>query len=390
MDIFAKSSHISSLASLRPVFEIQTQAASYSLKYSNWDPCLLSASDESGEIYVISLSERPEISGQLHAHNNSIFHVGWSGDDKYLLTGSGDQTAGVWDLQRFSGSLLVKHTGSVKCIKNSPVSASVYATASRDGKIYIWDLRTYGAGSDRNSVFEPVAEITKRSEVKERKRKEPASFTGLEYLHWGNAIVSVEADEAGMRFWDVRKSESLGKAGSKNRNKSANTNKRSKPCMGMVTPWTYRQEENLKGLRAGRQKGVFDYTLKKNNEIGPGNSWICSGGTSLLVSSMSNSLYLYEDVLRLDSQPPIKYVGHKTSFYVKACIDPEGTCVASGSSEGSLLIWEISKPEQPVTVQTRYLVESSCVDWTRSNQMFMASSSDAAVVTLWDCSEELE
>lgn len=369
MDIFAN------LSNLHPVSEIQTIAPSYSVKYSNSNPELFAACDESGEVYLVKIGELAEITSQLHAHNNSIFHVGWSCDDKYLLTGSGDQTAGVWDMTRLTGSVLAKHTGSVKCIKNSPVSGYVYATASRDGKIYIWDLRTHGHGVSNNTEFEPIAEITQRADTQNRKKKVNASFTGLEYMNWGNVIVSVQADEIGMRFWDIRRSESVKKK------------KKSKPCLGIITPLTYRQKDVLKGLTVGKNKPV-EYTVQKVNDLGPGNSWISLKDNSLLVSSMSNSMYFYQDVLHLDSEPPIRFVGHKTSFYVKACLSPDKEFAVSGSDEGSLYMWNINKPESPKVLQSRYLVESSCVDWTDSNQMFLASSSDAAVVTFWDYVDE--
>ena len=366
---------------LCPVSEVQTIAASYSVKFSNNNPNLCSACDESGELYLLNSQNQPEIIGQMHAHNNSIFHTSWSSDDKYLLTGSGDQTAGVWDMQKFTGCLFVKHTGSVKCIKNSPVMKNVYATASRDGKIYIWDIRTNGLNNNRDTIYEPVAEITQRSEVSIKKRKNPASFTGFEYMSWGNVIVSVEADESGMRFWDIRRTESV-----KENNKKT---RRSKPCIGLVTPWTYKQREKLKTITIKKSKDSFsDFGIqKKINEAGSGNTWINAMGNSLLVSSMNNAMYLYKDILRLDIDPPIKFVGHKTSFYVKGCISPDLTHVASGSSEGSLYIWDINQPEKPYIMQTRYMVESSCVDWSQNDHNFIATCSDAALVTFWDFDE---
>ena len=60
---------------LCPVSEVQTIAASYSVKFSNNNPNLCSACDESGELYLINSQNQPEIIGQMHAHNNSIFHT---------------------------------------------------------------------------------------------------------------------------------------------------------------------------------------------------------------------------------------------------------------------------------------------------------------------------
>jgi denticleless len=371
----------SDIMDLRPTSQIETIEKCYSIKYSNNDSSVMSACDESGEIYLISLATQPEILSQMQAHKNSIFHICWSCDDRYLLTASADQTGGVWDMQKLSGSLLSKHTGSVKCIKNSPTSPNVYATASRDGKIYIWDLRANGSSSTRDTIYHPVAEITQTSEIKKKKkRKEPASFTGLEYMPWGTIIASVEADEADIRFWDVRKLGSV---------KEKKKVTRTKPCLGFVSPWTYKQNSTLQSLLINKSKEkILEYNF--HNQIRhsrPGNSWICCSNNSLLVSSIGNCMYYYRDILRLEYDPPVKFEGFKSSFYVKGCISPDNSHVATGSSDGLLYIWDVKKPEMPFVLQTGHMLESSCVDWTQGNHSFIASSSDASLVIFWDYDE---
>jgi denticleless len=76
---------------------------------------------------------------------NSVFDLAWSVDDTKLLTASGDCTAGICDVETGVASMLVGHCGSVKSIRNSSSNASVYATAARDGKIFLWDDRTNGS-----------------------------------------------------------------------------------------------------------------------------------------------------------------------------------------------------------------------------------------------------
>ena len=317
----------------------------------------------------------------MSAHNNSIFHIGWSLDSRYVLTGSGDQSGGVWDIEKQVGSLLNKHKGSVKCIKNSPISPSVYITAGRDGKLFIWDLRMYGESSVSHSIFEPVGEISQSTDMKTKNKKEPPSFTGFEFLPWGNVIVSVQSDEAEMRFWDMRKAKSAKEATKKIKKKSQS--------LGRVGPWTYRQKERLKEIKEenGKEK-AFDFKMQnKIQQSGSGNSWISCMNNSLLVSSMSNCLYLYKDLLKLDTDPPIKFVGHRSSFYVKSCSDPAGRFVASGSNDGGLYIWDINYPDKPFMFHSGYGGELSCVDWSNGNELFIATSSDSSVVNFWDYSE---
>ncbi len=173
----------------------------------------------------------------------------------------------------------------------------------------------------------------------------------------------MQADESEMRFWDIRKTEPV---------KDNKKQRRKKLCLGKVGPWTWNQKTRLNELTEDRSKEKIS-SIKCQNLIersGPGNSWISSNNNSLLVSSMGNSLYLYKNLLLIDSEPPIKFVGLRSSFYVKGCLSPDGDYVASGSSDGCLYIWELNNPEEPIVLQTGYLSELSCVDWTYGNNYF--------------------
>lgn len=63
------------LQNLHKIAEIPTTSPSYTVKYSHNDNTLLAASDESGEVYVISINgyNSVSISNQFRAHHNSIF-----------------------------------------------------------------------------------------------------------------------------------------------------------------------------------------------------------------------------------------------------------------------------------------------------------------------------
>jgi denticleless len=364
------------MSALTARVSFDTSASSYSIAYSPSDPSRVCSSDELGYVYVIALSDASDMVCMLNAHNNSIFHTGWSGDSAHVLTASGDQTAGVWDVEREVGVSLSKHTGSVKCIKNSPTQPAVFLTAGRDGKLFLWDIRCQGKFSANATVVEPVAELSQRAEPKNRKKKEPPSFTGFEFLPWGSVIVSVQADESEVRVWDLRKAEPV---------KEANRHKRGrKTFMGKFGPQTYEQESILNNIKSSdRIPGTKIY--RDIQKTGHGNSWISCLENMILVSSMNNSLYLYRDFLKIDSEPPVRFFGHKSSFYVKSCFDPNGEFLASGSMDGRLYVWDIKKPESPMVFYTAFEGELSCVDWGNGNELFIASTSDASVVHFWDC-----
>jgi denticleless len=356
--------------------EVRTQASSFSVSFSNNDPSLCCTCDEVGNIFMISMTESNEIAG-INPHNNSVFHVGWSLDDKHVLSGSGDQTGGIWDVERDIGNILAKHTGSVKCIRNCPTSSSVYSTASRDGKIFIWDIRTKGVSCQKNTVYKPVGEISETSEISVKKRKDNVSFTGIEYMPWGNIIVSVQANEADMRFWDTRLLVTPNDCQKRNTTKN---------LLATVGPYTLINERKLKTFNQDKASELLS-GLKaqiKVQQAQPGNSWVTRRDNSILVSSVSSCLYFYKNYLKIDVEEPVKLVGHRASFYVKGCISPDCRFVASGSSDGALYIWDVEEPNRPVVVDTGLGSELGCVDWTFGNSSFLATSLDSAVVLFWD------
>ncbi|KAJ3217829.1 hypothetical protein HDU67_007246, partial [Dinochytrium kinnereticum] len=89
------------------------------------------------------IEDTPRVSWQ--AHQNAIFDICWTPDDKFMVTAAGDQTCRLWDVERqecvcvFAG-----HECSVKSVSYNPKDPNVFATAARDGNIMIWDVRCTG------------------------------------------------------------------------------------------------------------------------------------------------------------------------------------------------------------------------------------------------------
>ena len=70
--------------------------------------------------------------------------VEWGFRDQVIITGSGDQTVGVWDVKTLRHMFRLQgHSMSVKCVTPSPSNPNLIASGSRDGQCILWDIRNH-------------------------------------------------------------------------------------------------------------------------------------------------------------------------------------------------------------------------------------------------------
>lgn len=78
----------------------------------------------------------------LAGHTGAVTSVAFSADERYLLTGSADQTAIVWDLQKTTSQqiqTLRAHTASVNAVAIAPDGRTLL-TGCEDGQAMLWTL----------------------------------------------------------------------------------------------------------------------------------------------------------------------------------------------------------------------------------------------------------
>ncbi|KAK9478168.1 WD40-repeat-containing domain protein [Lipomyces japonicus] len=168
--------------------------------------------DESGVIHFID-TERPTISKpimKLQCHDNAIFDMNFSQDDMLLATGSGDQSARVFDVQaqKCVAVLDPYDNNSVKQVRFFAGSNSCLAVSTRNGTVALFDMR---CSSTESGKF-PVASIAKAHNEKGRKSKGMAgkSVTCLEILDNDNNTLLTAGEANGIvKVWDVRKMSSM-------------------------------------------------------------------------------------------------------------------------------------------------------------------------------------
>src|SRR5690606_7064612 len=76
---------------------------------------------------------------ELHGHSQDVEHVAVTPDGKYIITGSDDGTARVWDLAAGTSVELTGHRGPIETITLSSDGAYL-ATAGTDGDVRLWQL----------------------------------------------------------------------------------------------------------------------------------------------------------------------------------------------------------------------------------------------------------
>ncbi len=102
----------------------------------------IGASD--GNIYIIDIENFAIKNTIKEAHDNSVFAIHYSPDEKYLWSGGRDAHLKIWDLAKKKENIFSEpaHWFTINAIVFSP-DGKFAATASRDKTIKIWDAENF-------------------------------------------------------------------------------------------------------------------------------------------------------------------------------------------------------------------------------------------------------
>ncbi|GAB9464513.1 Denticleless protein [Globisporangium polare] len=355
---------------------------------------LLAVVDEEGVISIIDTSEthnesHPRIAitqpvrRRWLAHRNAVFDVIWTHDDKQLVTASGDLFVSGWDVESQRSVFTLKgHQMSVKCVRQVPDHAHLFASGARDGNVLIWDTRTNGApvATLDNVHAAPAISSTSTpfaSPPSARKRKKPAavsnsprSVTCIEFGASGHEIVTAGAVDSVIKFWDVRR---------------LTTSHHFKSTAFSSRPVRTISCSSRVGTHHGISSLAFDYTRSK-----------------LLVNVLNDAIKIV-DVQAPKAEPIVQCGGHlATSFYVKAAFSPESDFVIGGSADGAAFIWNAStanvstanvstanvstttRSRFPCVVLKGHTSEVNGVAWHKHDFTKVATTSDDGTVRTWE------
>ncbi|ORX64749.1 WD40 repeat-like protein [Anaeromyces robustus] len=328
---------------------------------------LLAIADEIGNVRIINTEKEGEIElkTQWLAHENAIFDIAWSLDDKKLMTAGGDQTALLWDIETnkcisgFQG-----HVSSIKSIVFHNQNPFICASGAREGNIMIWDLRCTGTVNENGDYIHKPANIIRNAHVplsnnnlrkKKDKTNQHIGVAAVHFLHKPGYLASAGTADGLIKFWDIRSNGSY-----LHRNNPVPV------------------EVSIHSTHSKRPHGFSSLSLD-------------STGRYLFSACTDNSIYMY-NTLNL-GKPVYRFTSptYKCStFYIKTSISPDNRFIASGSSDNHVYIWDITAPHRAPVKLKGHENEVTAVSWCPIDIKQMVTCSDDTSIRIWNMNKELE
>ncbi|KAL3670866.1 hypothetical protein V7S43_004051 [Phytophthora oleae] len=368
---------------------------------------LLVGVDEEGVVGIVDVATKRRKSRWM-AHHNAVFDVIWTQDDAQVLTAAGDLDIRIWNVERAAQSSMTEstpvstlrgHDMSVKCVRQAPDNANVFASGGRDGKVLLWDTRATSkpVASLENVHAEPTSSrasspnVSFTSPIQKRRRRgavsstapSPRSVTCVEFGSTGNDIVTAGAVDAVVKFWDLRR---LGTGSSASRGKK-------KATVNLPVP----VREISCSSREGARRGISSLAIHQGG----------SGGASrLLVNVLNDSIAVIDigqtGTTSQDVRTVLRCSGHQaSSFYNKATFSPEGNFIAASSVDGVVYVWDarvsascdgalpsstwtgVGVQRAPCLALKGHTNEVNGVSWSSRDFTQLASCSDDGTIRCW-------
>ncbi|KAF9534901.1 WD40-repeat-containing domain protein [Crepidotus variabilis] len=341
---------------------------------------LLAVATEQGTVHIFDTSKRNDWDPEpqrvtLQSHQNGVFDIAWSSDDRSIATCSGDQSTRFTDLETGGiTNVLRGHTSTVKCMAWDHTNPSLLGTGGRDGAICLWDLRiaeSHQSDETEIMVSRPVITIPRAHDDSPTKRKgkqnpAPRTITDLLYSeNYSYGLISSCSFDGILRLWDLRAPSTP-----KRKTKVSKPAKPLELCSSSGDPTT------LHGSR--RPRGIISIT--------PGSG--PSAGHIFAIGADSR-IHTYDLQTLTPQRVSFQHENLQTnSFYVGVSVSPCGRWLACGGSgtQGNSFVFDVEnavRPWAPVYpgVELRgQRGEVGAVDWARD---MLAACTDDGTVRIW-------
>ena len=117
------------------------------VKWHPFDSNEIAACGENSFVYFYDRRKAGSTS-QLQAHKQAVNCIAFNPIERFLFaTASSDTTVALWDSRNTTRPLhtLIGHSAPVTCLEWSPFNAGVVATGGEDERVFLWDLNRVGS-----------------------------------------------------------------------------------------------------------------------------------------------------------------------------------------------------------------------------------------------------
>jgi WD40 repeat protein len=333
------------------------------------DGSLLASSGASGEIVLWDVANKREAKDSpLTGHKGAVMGLAFSSDGKRLASAGWDETLREWDVDHRTpiGTALTGHSGVLKSVAFSPDGQTI-ATSSVDGSVRLWDANQ-----------EPPLSVALTGHT---------NIVNTAVFSPDGRLVASGSNDQNIVLWDVPTQRSVavleghtGTVDSVSFNRTGDLIASGSED-GSIRLWDTAGTQ-VANLGIANMEGV------KSVAFSPDGSLLVSGGRDAFLRSSprpgldafqaGGSVRIWDVASRQPIGGPLQ--GH-TSNVNAVAFRPDGTLIASGSSDKSIRFWDVRSQTQ---VGKALLATDGVKAIAFSpDGSLLASGTDDGIVQLW-------